>query len=875
MGQYFLYPLLTCSGFAGLGYQITWTRSLSVSLGHEYVAVLAVLAAFFVGLALGGFALNQRLRSTNVPARWYCALEILIGFWALLFIWLLPSINPLFARWMGTDPGSLRHWGVAFGASLFVLLPATAAMGATLPALERLSLRLAPDSRLLPGLYAANTLGAMLGVVTSTFVLLPALGLSRTVIVLAVVNFLIAALLWKIVAYPEPGHTVLEPRREAPGTSVYGPLGTLLFMTGLLGIGYEVLVVRVLSQVLEGTVYSFAAVLTVYLGGTAIGAALYQSRHAANDDASEWRSLSCNLLHSTAFFCLLGVGSLWLSNDIYKWVFAHTGPGRLAGFCAELSVATVVFLFPTVSMGALFSHLLQGGSRTHGAGKLLGLNSLGAAVAPLVFGVLLLPQFGARTTLVGLCIGYLLLPLLLNVGSTFRVSAAPAALAAAVLLALPLPLRFLPSQDSSKLIAYKEGVVAAVAVLEERDGSRHLAVNNHFLMGGTASRFSDHRQSHLPLLLHGNAGTALYLGLGTGITFQAAQYHPGLSATGVELIPELVSLMPFFDVELGDERWSTPPRVLTADARRFVSADPNQYDVVIAEVFHPSRDGAGSLYTVEHFAAIRERLAPEGLFCQWLPLFQLELDTLRLIVRSFLEVFPEAQMHLAHFSLAQPLICLLGGQQNTRFEPDWLLERVHNHALQQQLVQLRLNSDFALFGGYLGGAAALRHFAGDGPLNTDDAPLVTYQAPAFVYGDAGVPAERLQTLTEITAPYRDTLLAAQNRGSEFDRALRRYWQARDIFLAAGVGVKATDSLPVALAQIREPLLSAVRTSADFSPAYGPLLQMARSLAAKDPDAAIDLLRDLESANPSVSQARLLRQQLSAQSRSPGLYGTQR
>ena len=159
----FLYPLLVCSGFAGLGYQIAWTRSLSISLGHEYVAVLAVVAAFFVGLALGGFTLNGVLRRTASPARWYCGLEILIGLWALLFNASLPTFNELFAEWMGTDSGVLRHWGLAFGASLLVLLPATTAMGATLPAIERLGLLLAPRQRAVAGLYAANTAGAMIG----------------------------------------------------------------------------------------------------------------------------------------------------------------------------------------------------------------------------------------------------------------------------------------------------------------------------------------------------------------------------------------------------------------------------------------------------------------------------------------------------------------------------------------------------------------------------------------------------------------------------------------------------------------------------------------------------------------------------------------
>lgn len=856
-----LYTLLICSGFAGLGYQMAWTRMLSISLGHEYVAVLAVLAAFFVGLAVGGFGLNGVLRRTRAPERWYLGLELVIGLWALLLIPLLPLLNEVSARWMGTDPGPLWHWTLAFGSSLLVLLPATAAMGATLPAMERLGSGLAPQRRVVPGLYAANTVGAMLGTLASTFYLLPLLGLTRTLMLFAALNFAVVATAWALwCRRSAPLHFPSTDQAAVPDPTAVS-LPVLLFVTGLLGLGYEVLVVRVLSQVLEGTVYSFAAVLAVYLCGTAIGAAVYQRRLALLQ--ARWAGVATALLNVTALACLLGVACLWATEGIYRWVFEHLGPGNLTALTAELSVATAVFLLPTLCMGALFSHLAQGGSGRHGLGRLLGLNTLGAALAPALFGVILLPLLGARLALLGLCSAYLLLPLLLAGPQRRRTTALPSLSAIALLMLFSPPLRFVPAGDRSEVLAYREGVIAAVAVIEEPDRSRHLAVNKHFLMGGTASRFSDHRQTHLPLLLHGEPRSALYLGLGTGITLQAARYHPGLQATGVELVPEMLPLMPLFGVDLAGDHWRSPPRLVVADARRFVIADRDRYDVIIAEVFHPSRDGAGALYTVEHFAAVRERLAPGGLFCQWLPLFQLELDTLQTIVRSFLQVFPRAQMHLAHFSLGQPLLCLLGGRDEIRFGPDWLIQRVHDRTLQQQLVRLRLNSDFALFGGYLGGAAALAHFAGTGPLNTDDRPAVTYMAPAFVYGEPDLPAERLQRLVRSMAPERGTLLAPAGRGGDFDRRLRRYWEARDVFLAAGIGVRPSADVAGMLRQIREPLLEAVRISPDFLPAYDPLLQMARSLASRKPAVAIALLRDLERANPSAPWARELRRQIEA------------
>ena len=65
--------LMVASGFAGLGYQIVWTQQSSVWLGHESAAVLAVVAAFFGGLAAGALALGPCIERSAQPVRWYAA----------------------------------------------------------------------------------------------------------------------------------------------------------------------------------------------------------------------------------------------------------------------------------------------------------------------------------------------------------------------------------------------------------------------------------------------------------------------------------------------------------------------------------------------------------------------------------------------------------------------------------------------------------------------------------------------------------------------------------------------------------------------------------------------------------------------------------
>src|SRR2546430_8201381 len=112
-------------------------------------------------------------------------------------------------------------------------------------------------------------------------------------------------------------------------------------------------------------------------------------------------------------------------------------------------------------------------------------------------------------------------------------------------------------------------------------------------------------------------------------------------------------------------------RLFVADARRFVRVTDAQYDVIVADLFHPARDGAGTLYTLEHFRAIRNRLAPGGLFCQWLPLHQLDEEMLRVIVRTFLEVFPDTRAWLLRFNVDTPVLGLIGTLEPTKYPPGW------------------------------------------------------------------------------------------------------------------------------------------------------------------------------------------------------------
>lgn len=860
-----LYLFLFLSGAAGLGYQMVWTRMLAVGLGHEIVAVLAVVAAFFAGVALGAWGLDARMGRSPRPGRWYAALEATIGLWSLALIALIPAANDLAASLIGIEPSALRHWGVAFLLPFALLLPATAAMGATLPAMERLVRRLPSGGHAVGGLYAANTAGAVAGTIVTTLWIAPTFGFTATLLLLAALNLICSIGTLLVAARTEstaaaPPHPASEPDRAASGV---GRLYGILLGTGFLGIGYEVLMVRMLSQILENTIYSFAAILAVYLLGTALGGGTYQIfRPRRSFDAA-----LALLLILLSVACLAGAATLLLARPAYDLLREATPADLLGGLTAELAIAAMVLFVPTLLMGATFSHL---GQRVRDLRDRLGhavaVNTLGAAAAPLAFGVALLPALGSKPALVTVAVGYLLLvPLALAPSGNRRlwVAVGAAAAAAALFLFAPSDFRFVEVPEGGEIISYDEGVMAAVSVVSDNRGFRHLKVNDEYRMGSTASSYSDRRQAYLPLLLHPHPHRALFLGLGTGATLAGVLDQPGLRADGVELIPEVVDAMPYFDAVLNGLRTSERVRRIVADARRYVRATPEHYDVIVADVYHPSRDGTAALYTSEHFAAIRNRLAPGGLFCQWLPLYQLDLPTLKTIVRTFLQVFPDAHAYLAHYSLITPMLCLIGTESAQHYPPDWFATRVADRALAAKLAQVDLNNDLALFGNFVAGPDALARFAGNGPINTDDRPVVAFAAPLAVYHGLSPSWGRLASLIDTTTANPADVVAdrATPEGTAFAEHLATYWHARDAFLRAGTSVTPSADPRAMARQIEAPLLAIVRSAPDFEPAYRPLLALARNLVRVDPAAAGRLLVDLDHAAPQRNDARQLYAQL--------------
>lgn len=832
------------SGASALGLQMVWVRMFALGLGQELPSTLGVITAFFGGLAVGSRWGGRALDRLPSPGIRCAVLEALTAFWALATVLLVPWVAESSWQWLGPAPGVGLHWVVSLLLPGVVLLPATLCLGAMMPAMERLISGFRADGLRVGPLYAVNTLGAVVGVLASVLWVQRRWGLSGSVIGFAGLQCLCAVLfLW---TGRRARSVEAMTSTVAQGGDRLGPsrLRATLWLSGLLGIGFEVLATRLLSQVLENTVFTYAVILAAYLLFTALGGAL-QNRFAPKASrALRW------LLPGVALSVAMAGWVLRQTPLLVSLLRGGMGTLALPAMFAEFLVASSVVAPPALAMGMLFASLIsEAGRHPRFLGVALSWNLIGSALAPAVVALGLIPALGTRWSWILLGLGYLTL-----VPGWRRmrwVSMAGWAVAAVALMSLPKDLHLQTPPPGGRIVTLREGPSDTVTTVVQADKHRILRINQRFTMGGTASALAERRHGHLPLLLHPEPHRALFLGVGTGISFSALDAHPGLVAEGIELVPEVAEVMPEF---VSHNAHSDRLTVRVADARRFVRASTQRYDVVIADLFHPARDGAAGLYTLEHFQAIRDRLSDGGLFCQWLPLFQLDADGLRMIVATFLEVFPDASALLLRLNADTPVIGLIGGSGRHLWSLEALERRLNQPNLREALKPMALAEVLPVMGTWFADAETLKTYSRSVGINTDDHPFLLFDAPRTLGPVPPKGQALLSELLDLQRPFPEDLCAG--RPANECRRFRAYLEARDAYLRGLIAE--SQGRPEAAEQ---GFLRSVVLSADFTPGYAQLITRASLRAHSDPNGARRLLNLLIEARPERTVARDLKVRL--------------
>jgi spermidine synthase len=855
---------LVLSGCAALGDEIMWTRLATLMLGSETMGVLAVLAGFFGGMAIGAAVLHKRAAYGPDPIGLFVRLELATAGFAALAPLVLPWLAEHVPAWLGPiagDNSSPRAIAIGIAIAGAALLPGSFCMGATLAAVveaRRRSVMSATgpqddDSLGVGRIYAANTFGAVLGVLGTIHFVLPALGVGWGSLVLATFSALAAllALRWGV-RHPASRRPALAEVREPkidtsrdpdPDVQERFPLLVVVTGAGFVGVGLEVIGVLVLSQLLENTIYTFAHVLAVYLLGTAVGAWLW-ARFGPPLAVGRPAMATAALLVALALSCVLAAAAIANARGILDGI-AGEGASAAMHMFAEACVAAAVFGVPTMLMGALFSHVM-GLIAPRGIGLAYALNTLGSAIAPFVFGVAAVVELGYRDAFFVTVYGYLLLFGAFTWYRRFK----PVQQIGAIVLVIaitfvgPSSLVLVEADEGWTTLAQHETPMGLVSVSEKKASDneqkargyvplRRLRLGQHFRMGGSVA-FGERRMGHLALLLHGAPERALFLGIGTGATLSAVRAYPLERVDAVELIPKVVDELHQFatiNLDVADD-----PRVAfhKADARRFVTATQDEYDVIVADLFHPGLDGAGGLYAHEHFEHVAARLAPGGLFVQWLPLYQFDDVTLRSVIGTFCDVFPEVHSMLGIYNVQHPAVALVGRvpegpDDRLRIDVDALASKLQEPVFTDLLMQ----DPRDLLGAYMLDRDALVELAGDAPRNTDLRPVITLRAPRVSYEGAGRNGvENLRTLLDRRTPLAVELLTGDGEAvaslhaesARFAAALQAYLEGEELRSLATKDVVVPDGAIDAY-------LRAYAIAPEFTPARGLLYDIAKQRAA--------------------------------------------
>jgi spermidine synthase len=636
--------LFFVSGMVALAYEVVWVRALGLLVGNSLWAAVAVVAAYMAGMAVGSALVAHFVPRLRRHLRLYALTE---GVAAVVALSTLPVLNLLQRLAAGLGPEPLGGWGLPLLGRFalawsFLALP-TVAMGATLALLVA---RVGQEKTLtwrVGRLYAANTFGAVAGVVLAGFVVLPELGERGTLAGFATLGLLVAGVAWSVEAWvPE---AVVAPAHDASVLHNRWLLFPALF--GFVALACELVWTRILLLHLGSRVYAFALILAVYLVGIAGGAAL--ARIAARVPR---RGLAlCQILIGVLLALQMGLFARF--GDLLAWIAIHF---RLRGFVElQLGLAlgvAVLLLLPTLAFGASFPLAVatypSSGSEAARTGAVAAANTVGAIAGALLGPLVLVPLMGSQDVLLGLGALSALAGAALASARLMRVAGmvvASVLVVGAVLVPPGTVLRGAAAVTGGVVEELRESASATVVVHRINDARgtwRSLELNGVNVAGTSPElRAIQRLQGHLPLLLHPHPEKVLHVGFGSGGTAWAVAQHAVSEIVIAEISPEVldVSDKVFGTVNHGvlqDPR----VRVILNDGRNVLLATRERFDVILSDSIHPVYAGNSSLYTREYFRLCRDHLRPGGVVSMWLPLYSLSEESYLAIVRAFWEVFP-------------------------------------------------------------------------------------------------------------------------------------------------------------------------------------------------------------------------------------------
>jgi spermidine synthase len=673
----------TLSGFSGLIYESLWTHYLKLFLGHAAYAQTLVLAIFMGGLAVGSWTASRRSRVWVNLLRAYALAEFGIGLVALLFHPVFIAITDLaFTQVLPAlnSPGAVTLFKWILGSAM--ILPQSIVLGMTFPLMAGGFMRIHRER---PGasialLYFCNSIGGAVGVLVSGFYLVPHLGLAGTGIVAGVINLALASVVWRVATGTQQSGAPEESAEDASAArpeadAPFLVLVAVSLLTGTASFIYEIGWTRMLSLVLGSSTQAFELMLSAFILGLALGGLWI--RRQIDTLANPFRFLG---------FVQIGMGALALATLalytsmflVMRWLIAtlpKTDLGYLTFNFASHAIAMVIMLPATFLAGStlpLITLILVRSRRGESSiGSVYGANTVGA-IAGVLFAVHVgLPMLGLKYVIAagaGLDMALGLMLLWRDRARSSRGLALPAAVAvvamAVILAAVQFDTRLMVSgvfrtnqqalSDAAAIVFHRDGKTATVAVTDDginvairTNGKIDASVNVAESAPPSLDEPTQVLSGALPLLLHPSARRAINVGLGSGMTSHVLLSAPSLEAVDtVEIERAMVEGAERFLPR--NTRTYTDPRsnIIIDDAKTYLSTYDRRYDIIISEPSNPWVSGTASLFSNEFYRVARRHLAPDGVFVQWLQLYEFDIDLVASVLKALGQHFDDYAIYV-------------------------------------------------------------------------------------------------------------------------------------------------------------------------------------------------------------------------------------
>jgi|GEM_PF-5385457 len=673
MLRFYVYVIFFISGMIALGYQSIWSRYLGHLLGHAALAQTLAISAFMLGLGIGSWYAGKR---SNMSARsalmGYVIVELGIALWGLLFH---PSYLALEER---TSGSALLQYLLA----LLLITPPAAAMGATFPLFWRGVTKsgLLSEAGALPTLYFTNAFGGAVGALATTFIIVPKFGLPGSLTIFWIGNIALALFVALLFLRQPAKNTEINNSEQqthpAPAAS-FATFAAIAAITGATSLIYQVIWFRMVALSLGSSQHSFEIVLAAFIFSLAMGALVLSRIDKFVKSTIAWASfaqiaMGCFAILSFAFWYLQFP---WVANIVSTLSPTGLGYTLFLGFSFIISMLLV---FPTAFWAGMTLPLLTRSALGFGptsVGYIYAWNTVGCMVGALIATHLLISNVGIKLTILiagfaDIVLGLYLLGLLPQTKARAKwfAIAGISSLASVFLVQLLKEDKSVvtsgvfrhgqlskPSADAV-IKYYRDGKTATISTTDRNGASLSIATNGKVdgAISLTEKPLADEYTmvitGILASMFHANPAQAMIVGFGTGVSTHSMLGDRRLAeVTTVEIEPAVVDAASFLSAQ--NSRAYTDPRskIVFNDAKSFMKLDKRQWDIIVSEPSNPWVGGVANLFSKEFYGSVKKKLKPDGVFIQWLQVYETNDAIAASAILALNEHFP----HFRVFDMGQ------------------------------------------------------------------------------------------------------------------------------------------------------------------------------------------------------------------------------